>query len=105
MRSNFVSGFIFIFFIGAIVLLAIANYLEHLHLSETSLLSVKAILAFILISIPPLLIIGRNSRGETKLEELGGVINHIIFLLLKKINTTSFLITIIFLLAIYILWK
>ena len=105
---NFFIGFLIVFACGMASIFGLGVFLESKGYSENEILIYRAILAFIVISIPPLLIFfgGHNHSGDNKLEELGKPVTSFASIVGHSLSSPTSLI--IFLLVIVLnvlLWK
>lgn len=106
-EMNFLIGFIIVFAVGVAAVLGAGHILEIEGFSEKEILIGKAVVIFIVISIPPILVIfGRKSNGETQLEQIGKPVTSLASLvahsLSNPINIIIFLIIIIINISV---WK
>lgn len=97
-------GFTIIFIIGIVSIFGLGSFLEINGYSQKEILIYSSILAFIIISIPPLLLFfgGRNDQGENKLEELGKPVT---FLASSLLNPTSAIIFLLVIILNILIWK
>lgn len=104
---NFVFGFIIVFAVGAAAVLAGVHVFEMNGYSENEILIGKAVIMFIFILIPPILVIfGRNSKGETQLEQLGKPVTSFASMVAHVLtNPISMIIVLLGIIINILVWK
>lgn len=104
---NFVVGGLIVFAFGIALMLSIGIFLQDSGYSQNQVLIAQFITCFIVISIPPILLIGgRDHNGDNKLEQLGKPVTFLASLIGHSLSSpTSIIIFLLIIIVNILVWK